>query len=63
VTIASGEQDGVRIRSASEGFYVRLARDNLMQVACVECATPAHEDNTASVNEATDFPQQSPPFS
>jgi len=59
VTIASGERDGVGIRSASDGFYVRLTPDNSMQVACVECATPAHEDNTGSVNKAPDPPQLS----
>ena len=42
-TMASGERDGVRIASAPDGFYVRLAPDNSMQIACVECATPAHE--------------------
>ena len=41
--MASGERDGVRITSAPDGFYVRLAPDNSMQIACVECATPAHE--------------------
>ncbi len=41
--MASGERDGVRIASAPDGFYVRLAPDNSMQIACVECATPAHE--------------------
>jgi len=42
-TIASGERNGVRIPSVPDGFYVRLAPDNSVQIACVECATPAHE--------------------
>jgi hypothetical protein len=41
--IAAGERNEVSIPSVPDGFYVRLAPDNSVQIACVECGTPAHE--------------------